>query len=110
MECVPVQTGVRCTITSVRSDGQRLVGRFQARYDGGSAPVSGIAGMDGVRLRRAGGRAVDATFTDHGTPVYGYRATQSPGGETLTVASVDPVTRAPLSSVVVYDRVRPGER
>ena len=107
MECTAFRSGVRCTITSVRSNGQRLVGRFAARYDGGSAPVSGMPGMDGVTLRRAGDRAVDATFTDHGTPVYGYRATRSPGGETLTVVSVDPATRAPLRSVVVYDRVSP---
>jgi len=36
--------------------------------------------MDGVALRRAGDRAVDAPFTNHGTAVYGYRATRSPGG------------------------------
>jgi len=29
------------------------------------------------------------------------------GGETLTVDSVNPVTRATLRSVVVYDRVSP---
>ena len=107
MECVSIPRGVRCTITSVRSDGKRLVGRFQARYDGASAPVAGIAGMDGVTLRRAGDRAVDATFTGHGTPVYGYRATRSEDGRTLTVVSVHPVTRKPLRSVVVYDRLSP---
>jgi len=64
--------------------------------------------MDGVTLRRAGDNAVDATFTEHGRPVFGYRATRSTNGDTLTIISVEPVTRAPLRSVVVYDRVRRG--
>jgi len=64
--------------------------------------------MDGVTLTRGDGNTVDATFTSRGTPVFAYHTTQSDDGQTLTVASVDPVTRAPLHSVVVYDRVRSG--
>ena len=106
MACGPIRGGMRCTITSVRSDGRRLVGRFAAQYGGPAGPVTGIPEMDGVTLRRAGERAVDATFTRRGTPGFAYRAEQSPDGRTLTVVSVDPVTRARLRSVVVYDRVR----
>lgn len=108
MACTPASGGVRCTITSTRASGQHLTGRFTADYDGRSSPVDGIPGMDGVTLARADDNTVDATFTSRGTPVFAYHATQSNDGQTLTVTSVDPVTRAPLHSVVVYDRVRSG--
>jgi hypothetical protein len=100
--CAPASRGVRCTITSVRADGRRLVGRFAAAYDGRPGPVSGIPDMDRVTLRRSGARAVDATFSDGARPVFGYRATRSASGDTLTVISVDPVTRRKGESVVVY--------
>ena len=108
MACTPASGGVRCTITSTRTSGRHLTGRFASAYDGRSSPVDGIPGMDGVILTRADGNTVDATFTRRGTPVFAYHATQTDDGQTLTVTSVDPVTRAPLHSVVVYDRVRTG--
>jgi hypothetical protein len=47
---------------------------------------------------------VDATFTYNGKPVFAYRAVRSNDGRSLTIISVDPVTRAALTSVVVYER------
>src|SRR5438094_611531 len=41
--------GVRCVITSVRADGQELIGGFVATVDGAVAPVTGIPDTDAVR-------------------------------------------------------------
>jgi hypothetical protein len=60
--------------------------------------------VDEVRLRAAGAAVLDATFLSRGAPAFGYRAYRAADGRSLTVVAVDPVTRAALSTVVVYDR------
>ena len=102
--CVGEAARVRCTIRSVRSNGEELVGRFSATVDGTVAAVAGVPEMDGVSLRRVNDSIVDATFSFKGTPTFAYRAFRSDGGRSLTIVSVDPVSRAALNSVVVYDR------
>lgn len=104
--CRPAADAVRCTIRSVRFDGQRVSGGFTARYDGTIGRVHGIPGIDEVRLRRTGDLSVDATFGLAGKPVFGYRAIRSAEGTSLTIMAVDPLTRARLASVAAYDRVR----
>ena len=103
--CAPAGEAVRCTIRSVRANGETIVGGFTARYDGAASPVHGIPDVDEIRLRRAGERRVAATFSYRGRPVFGYLAARSTGGESLTIVSVDPVTGSRLESTVVYDRV-----
>lgn len=95
---------LQCTIESLRTDGRKLVGTFAAAYDGKPYPVAGIPDVDQMSLRRVDEFAADATFSYGGKPVFGYRAIQSDDGRSLTVVSVDPTTRAVLTSVVVYDR------
>lgn len=95
---------VRCAIESERLDGGKVSATFAAAYDGKSYPVSGIRDVDRVSLKKAGDRVADATFRFRGRPVFGYRAVQSDDGRSLTVVSVDPVSRVVLNSVVVYDR------
>ena len=102
--CERVKGVLRCSIRSERENGRRVVGSFAAPYDGKPHPAAGIPGVDAVVLRRVDAFVADATFLDHGQPVYGYRSTRSRDGRTLTIASVDPVTRAALHSVVVYRR------
>jgi hypothetical protein len=95
---------LRCVITSVRADGRQLTGRFVARIDGTSAPVTGIPDVDAIQLRRPNSALLDATFLSRGQPVSGYRAFQSQDGRSLMIVSVDPVSRVALTTVVVYDR------
>lgn len=96
----------RCEIASVRAGGRRLNGSFRAAYDGRAWPASGIPGIDQVMLSRIDDAIVDATFRSAGRPVFGYRSVLSEDRNTLTVVSVDPVTRKVLTSVVVYVRRR----
>ena len=96
--------GVTCTINSVRSDGRRLVGTFSAAYDGKDYATTGVKDIDNVRLQLVNESIVDATFSYKGKPVFAYRAVRSDNGRSLTIISVDPVTRAALTSVVVYER------
>ena len=101
--CTTVGAGVKCTIQSVMADGQTVLGGFSAPYDGPPGRTEGIPGIDQVRLSRVNGAVADATFTSQGRPVFAYRAVRSDDGRSLTIISVDPVSRAVLNSVVVYD-------
>jgi hypothetical protein len=103
--CTPDNARIHCTITSVRSNGQTLTGSFAAAYDGATFPVTGIPDVNTVRLQRTGERAAEAVFSLNRTPVFGYRIAQSQDGRRLTIASIDPVTRVALTTVVAYDRV-----
>ena len=102
---------IACTIRSVRAGGGRreLTGQFTVALDGAPRPVTGMPGMDAVALTPVAGvgRVIDATFSARGTPVYAYRVYGAGDGRTLTLVAVDPVTRAVLTSIVVYDRVTP---
>jgi hypothetical protein len=81
-----------------------VTGQFTAVLDGTAAPVTGIPDVDEIRLRVPQAGVVDATFSLRGKPVFGYRAFQSADGLSLMILSVDPVTRATGTTVVVYDR------
>ena len=102
--CIVIAATVKCSIESVRVDGRSVRGGFTATYDGSAGPTDGIPDVDHVRLARVSGSIADATFTRDGIPVFAYRAVQSSSGKSLTIVSVDPVSRAVLNSVVVYDR------
>ena len=104
MDCTAVSGKVRCVIRSVRSDGREVTGRFTAAPDGTTAPVTGIPDVDEIRLREPHPSVVDATFSLRGSPAFGYRAYRSDDGHSLTIVSVDPVSRAAATTVVVYDR------
>jgi hypothetical protein len=103
-DCAVVANKLRCTIRSVRQNGERVVGEFDAGLDGSPGPVRGIAGVDSVRIVRGVAGIDNATFSLGGEPVFGYRAYRSADGRSLTIISVDPRTRAALTSVVAYDR------
>ena len=104
MACTAESEGVRCVILSVRADGHELTGQFTSLLDGATAPVTGVPDVDGVQLRRPNASLIDATFFWRGNPVFGYRALQSDDGRSLMIMSVDPVTGAAATTVVVYDR------
>jgi len=102
--CTTKSVGIDCTIESVRSDGRVVVGGFAGSYGGAPAPTRGMPEVDHVRLVRVNASIADATFTFRGRLVFAYRAVQSANGQSLTIISVDPASRAVLNSVVVYDR------
>ena len=95
---------VNCRIESVRVDGGKLLGTFSAAYDGKPYPAAGIPGVDEVTLQRLNDSIVDATFSFKGKPIFGYRAIRSDDRRSLTVVSVEPMTRVVGNSVVVYDQ------
>ena len=101
--CEAVRGVVRCTTTSVRPDGRKVVAAFAARDDGTPGTVRGLDDVDEIRLTRVDRSIVDATFRYRGQPTFAYRAIRATDGGSLTVVSVDPVTRAVLRSVIVYD-------
>ena len=101
--CRAAGVATTCTTTSLRPDGRTVVGTFTARDDGTPAPVQGVQEMDELSLTRIDSAIVDATFKYRGQPVFAYRAVRASNGRSLTIISVDPVTRAALHSVVVYD-------
>lgn len=103
--CEQQKNGVACTIHSTREGGGKVEASFAAKYDGTAAPVKGLEEVDEVRLERVSDTIASATFIRQGMNVFAYRATKSDDGKTLTVVSVDPVTRRRLQSVVVYDLV-----
>lgn len=104
MACSAETAGVHCVIRSVRSDGRELIGQFTAAVDGIAAPVTGIPDVDEVRLRAPHVSLVDAIFFFHNKPVFGYRAFPSEDGQSLIIVSIDPVSGAAATTVVVYDR------
>jgi hypothetical protein len=95
---------LRCTIRSERADGKRVTGSFAAAFDGKAYATTGIPDVDRVTLREIDDHVADATFTYKSRPVFGYRAVQSDDGRSLAIISVDPIARAVLNSVVIYDR------
>ena len=103
MVCRGEAVVIACTTESVRPDGRTVTASFMAPDDGTNGPVRGIEEMDSVKLVRVNSARVDATFSLHGRPVFGYRAQRSTDGKLLTITAVDPVTRATRQSVIVYD-------
>ena len=102
--CAPARARVACTIVGERADGRMVRGSFTVALDGSGAPVVGVPGVDEVRLRPAGPGVLDATFLLRGRPAFGYRAYRARDGRSLSIVTVDPVSRAVLTTVVVYDR------
>jgi hypothetical protein len=102
--CHAQGAGVECRIDAQREDGRRTAARFTVPRENEAAPVVGIAEVDAVRLKTISTTIADATFYLRRAPVFGYRAYRGADGRTLTIVAVDPVTRAALTSVVVYDR------
>jgi hypothetical protein len=103
--CKPDGKAVSCVIRSLRADGTRIEVSFAATYDGPSAMVKGIPEVDEISLHLVDDSVVAATLRNGSSPVAAYRAERSGDGRTLTVNSVDPITRRKFKSVVVYDRV-----
>jgi len=101
--CEAAGPGVACQIRSLRADGRSLLGRFAAAYDGNAYPVVGIPDLDHVSLRKVDDFTAEATFSLEGKPVFAYRSIRARDGRSLTIVSIDPVTRTVLNSVVVYD-------
>ncbi len=102
--CAPSRDRLACTIDGERANGGHVVGTFTLAPGRETAPVAGVPGVDAVRMDTVGDGIVDATFSARGAAVFGYRAYRSNDGRSLVVVTVDPVSRAPLTTVVVYDR------
>ncbi len=102
--CDVIGPKLHCVIRSVRQDGRALVGEFAAQIGGSPAPVTGIPDMNSVTLSQPVASLLDATFFSNGKPVFAYRAFRSSNGASLMIVSMDPISRAVLTTVVAYDR------
>jgi len=103
-DCQPVSGSMKCAIRSLMNDGRTITGGFAAAFNGKPHPTTGIPDVDQVILRRVSDSIADATFSLKGRPVFAYRAIKSDNGKSLTIISVEPITREVLTSVVMYDR------
>jgi hypothetical protein len=106
-DCRTRERTLRCDIISVRQSGDTTRARFAAGPDG-TGRVSGIAGVDRVRVERVKS-ALTAVFADGESPLLGYRLEAY--GDSLVVQTTDPFTGETLDTRVVYTRVRgePGD-
>lgn len=95
-----------CSLTSERANGQTRRMRFRGKTDGTPGEVTGTDSLDQVILRHIDENTTDATFLFKGKAVNAYRAVRSADRKTLIMTAVDPKTRAPLKSVIVYDAAR----
>jgi hypothetical protein len=95
---------LRCVIEGERRDGGRVRGGFTAAPGQAPSRVTGIPGLDAVRVRTVSATIADATFYRRGVPIFGYRAYRAPGGASLVVVSVDALSRVAQTSVIVYNR------
>lgn len=102
--CDVIRVRLHCVIQSIRRNGNKVVGQFSAALDGSPAPVNGIPDVDAVQVTRPSALLLDATFLFRGKPVFAYRAYRSSDGRSLMIVSMDPTSRAVLTTVVVYDR------
>jgi hypothetical protein len=102
--CEMVRARLHCVIRSVRHNGHEVVGQFTALLDGSPAAVNGIPEVDSVQLTRPNAALLDATFFFQHKPVFAYRAYRSSDDRSLLIVSIDPKSRAALTTVVVYDR------
>jgi hypothetical protein len=95
-----------CSVISERANGRTLRMRFRGKTDGTLGEVTGADSVDQVILKRVDENTTDATFLFEGKAVNAYRAVRSADKKTLTMTAVDPKTRAPLKSLIVYDAAR----
>ena len=103
-DCEARLAALRCTIRSEFPDGRHITATFHAPLNGEPGPVTGMPGMDSVRVVTVAPGVADATFSTAGRPVFAYRAYLGRDGSRLTIVAIDPVRRTVLTSVVVYVR------
>jgi hypothetical protein len=95
-----------CSIVSERANGRTVRMRFRGVTNGSAGTVTGADDLDQVILKHIDANTLDATFLFKGKPVFAYRAVRSADRKTLTFTAVDPKTRSPLKSVIVYEATR----
>lgn len=94
---------LRCEIEGVRANGDTSRALFVADGAPLEGSVSGIPGVNRVRLTPTA-RGYDAVFLLDSSAVLGYELRVF--GDSLVVRTVDAVTRTPLDSRIVYVRSR----
>ena len=94
---------LQCSTERVSLDGTKTRADFTAAFDGKRYPVTGISEIATVSLRRYP-TFIEADFFSAKSPIYSYRMAMSGKDDTLTIISIDPVTRAILHARIVYRR------
>src|SRR6478672_7220764 len=94
---------LQCSTERVNLDGTKTRADFTAAFDGKRYPVTGISEIATVSLRRYP-TFIEADFFSAKSPIYSYRMSMSGKDDTLTIISIDPVTRAILHARIVYRR------
>jgi hypothetical protein len=94
---------LQCSTERVSLDGTKTRADFTAAFDGKRYPVTGTPEIATVSLRRYP-TFIEADFFSARAPVYSYRMSISSKDDTLTIISIDPVTRATLHARIVYRR------
>lgn len=94
---------LQCSTERVSLKGTKTRADFTAAFDGKRYPVRGIPEIATVSLRRYP-TFIEADFFSAKSPIYSYRMSISSKDDTLTIISIDPVTRATLHARIVYHR------
>ena len=101
MELHLVSGKLQCSTERVSLEGTKTRADFTAAFDGKRYPVTGITEIATVSLHRYR-TFIEADFFSASAPVYSYRMSISSKNDTLTIISIDPVTRATLHARIVY--------
>ena len=105
LECAPSPRRMRCRLHSEFVSGAVVEAGFEVDARDGTGPVRGLAELDSVHLAPIAPGVVEATFSRRGRPIVAYRVYGSGNHQSLLFMSIDPTTRRPLTTGVVYDRV-----
>jgi len=98
-----VSRKLQCSTERVSLDGAKTRADFTAAFDGKRYPVTGISEIATVSLRRYP-TFIEADFFSAKSPIYSYRMSRYGKDDTLTIISIDPMTRAILHARIVYRR------
>ena len=94
---------LRCVTERVTIADVRTQAEFTAAFDGKRYPVTGMQEISNVSLHRYPD-FIEADFFSGQKPVFSYRMWASNKGDTLTIISIEPTTRAELHARILYHR------
>ena len=106
MELHLVSGKLACSTERVTVEGKQTHSNFLAGFDGKRYPVKGAPDITAVSLRKYPDW-LEGDFFSPNALVFSYRMYLSKDGRTLTVVSIDPITRNKLHAEIIYHKQVP---
>lgn len=100
--------GVKATIVTVDSEGQKFTAHYTANYDSLEYPLTGSAQVDAIALKRLNDTTAEATLTHARTVIGTARRIIAEDGKTMTISfeGTDGSGRK-VRNVAFYDKEHP---